>query len=164
MCFFFCRCQCFSAWILTAESGEFVVRSTKKIIVLHLLCLWFQVPPAHDIYRDLHPTLKLNETETSVRFFLIYMKNKFNTLNIQSPLLICKYYCYYFYSFLKHFYKRNFLHMICIIFFVCRNCWIACLSRIGFWRSGKPWYIGCDWTRYFEFLHFIRKLKKKSTH
>ncbi|XP_053339589.1 pleckstrin homology domain-containing family A member 6 isoform X4 [Clarias gariepinus] len=36
-----------------------------------------QVPPAHDIYRDLHPTLKLNEMETSKLLNRLLEQNRF---------------------------------------------------------------------------------------
>ncbi|KAK3536856.1 hypothetical protein QTP86_027030 [Hemibagrus guttatus] len=36
-----------------------------------------QVPPAHDIYRDLHPTLKLNEIETSKLLNRLFEQNRF---------------------------------------------------------------------------------------
>ncbi|MCI4390120.1 hypothetical protein PGIGA_G00118920 [Pangasianodon gigas] len=35
-----------------------------------------QVPPAHDIYRDLHPTLKLNEIETSKLLNRLFEQNR----------------------------------------------------------------------------------------
>ncbi|TST85787.1 Pleckstrin homology domain-containing family A member 6 [Bagarius yarrelli] len=38
--------------------------------------LFSQVPPAHDIYRDLHPTLKLNEIETSKLLNRLFEQNR----------------------------------------------------------------------------------------